>query len=325
METARTTRGSAGRLSAAPQMRHTGEMPSSQVVAALSALGFNLNEGRAYAALLRLGPSTGYEVAQRAGIPRSAVYGALRRLVSGGAARAIAGNPERFAATPADSLVALMKKRFDASAEDLIQAIGQMEVEPAVPDAFSVKGYARVIEEAARLVGGATKLLVASGWPRELAELESELAAAQSRGVYTVLFSHAELPSSLSGVHFSYGLDEASLEDFWKHRLMIVADDRRTLIAATEDASGDTAVLSEASAIAEFAVGQIALDVTLLAQRHQRDVSGVMAKILGDRVGRLDSLLATEPKPVLGTRCGAAPPAGKRRAPARSGPKGKKK
>jgi hypothetical protein len=61
-------------------------------------------------------------------------------------------------------------------------------------------------------------------------------------------------------------------------------------------------VLSEASAIAEFAVGQIALDITLLCQRHRRDVSEVMAAILGDRVGRLDQLLAAGSVPELGVR-----------------------
>ena len=40
-------------------------------------------------------------------------------------------------------------------------------------------------------------------------------------------------------------------------RLVLVADDRRTLIGATERRENDTAVLSETPAIAEFAVGQV--------------------------------------------------------------------
>jgi sugar-specific transcriptional regulator TrmB len=292
-------------------MRDKGSMQSPDVVDALAALGFNLNEGRAYSALLRLGPSTGYEVAQRAGIPRSAVYTTLRRLVNGGAARSIPGSPERFVATPVDALVALLKRRFEASSESLVSAIQHMDVEAPVPDAFSVKGYDRVMEEAARLIGGAARLVVASGWPREIGALAGELEAAARRGVEVVLFSHASLPANVSGLVFSYGLAEEALEDFWRHRLVIVVDDRRTLVAATERAPGDTAVLSEAAAIAEFAVGQIALDITLLAQRHRTDVSSVMAAILGDRVGRLDSLLGGA-RPALGERVGPAPGAQRR-------------
>src|SRR5678815_1526689 len=91
--------------------------PSTGVVPSLVALGFSLNESRAYAALLSESPATGYEVGVRAQIPRSAVYGVLRRLVKAGAARSIVGTPERFAPAAAEDLLVLLRKRFDASTE----------------------------------------------------------------------------------------------------------------------------------------------------------------------------------------------------------------
>ena len=72
----------------------------------------------------------------------------------------------------------------------------------------------------------------------------------------------------------------------------MVADDLRSLIGATEKSDADAGVVSETSAIAEIATSQIALDITLLSQRTTRNVEGVMAKMLGARVGRLDSLLS---------------------------------
>lgn len=277
-------------------------MAGPDVVEALTSLGFSLNEGRAYAALLRWGPQTGYEVGQRAQVPRSAVYGALRRLVSVGAARSIAGTPERFVAAPPDALLALLRKRFDAQAETLEGAIAALDVTLEVPDAYSVKGYERVLEEAERLASGAKERLSIAGWPRELAQLRRALADAAARGVAIVVFSHSALPPELAGTRFSYGLEERALEAFWKHRLVVVADDRRTLIGATENAPGDNAVVSETEAIAEIATSQIALDITLLAQRHHWDPRGAMAAMLGDRVGRLDTLLGRGEKPELGTQ-----------------------
>jgi hypothetical protein len=94
---------------------------------------------------------------------------------------------------------------------------------------------------------------------------------------------------------FSYELDQHALESFWKHRLIVVADDARTLIAATEGTDQDDGVVSETPAIAEVATSQVALDITLLAQRQKRDVQHVMARILEDRVGRLDTLLGGKP------------------------------
>jgi len=263
---------------------------SGGVVAALVALGFSLNESRAYHALLQESPATGYEVGVRASIPRSAVYGVLRRLVNVGAARSIAGTPERFAPAPPEEVLTLLRKRFDSSANTLEEALRQIDKTPPAPDAFSVRGYPRVIEEAERLIRSAQHRLVVSGWPRELAHVVPELKRAAKRKVYIVVFSHAAL-SQVPGEIFSYGLEESSLEDFWKHRLVVVADDQRTLIGATEMQATDNAVVSETSAIAEIATSQVALDITLLSQRQKRDVQGVMAKMLGHRVGRLDSLL----------------------------------
>ncbi len=273
-------------------MPATSSSPSAtSLIGALVALGFSLNESRAYAALLQESPATGYEVGVRAQIPRSAVYGVLRRLVTAGAARSIAGSPERFAPAPAEELLALLRKRFDTSASTLEDAIRDLDTAPRPPDAYSVRGYTRILEEAERIVASAQERLVVSGWPREIAVLAPELRKAQKRRVYVVVFSHAQLPK-LPGEVFTYGLEESALESFWKHRLIVVADDTRTLIAATELHDGDTAVVSETAAIAEVAANQVALDVTLLAQRQKRDVQAVMAKVLGDRVGRLDTLLA---------------------------------
>ncbi len=275
-------------------------MGEADLIAALTEHGFSLNESRAYTALLQSGPSTGYEVGQKAQIPRSAVYGALRRLVSAGAARSIAGSPERFVAAPAETLLTLLRDRFDASVRKLDDAVRSLDTEPPVPDAFSVHGYDRVLEEAKQLVVNAEEQVVLSGWARELAALAPSLEEAARKRVAVFVFSHAAIPEGVVGTHFSYGFSERDLEDFWKHRLVIVADDHRTLIGATEGDDNDNAVISETAAIAEIATSQIALDLTLLAQRTQNNTDALMAQILGDRVGRLDELLAKDPTPVFG-------------------------
>lgn len=266
-------------------------MAEPNVVPALVAMGFSLNESRAYAALLQDSPATGYEVGVRAQIPRSAVYGVLRRLVKAGAARSIAGTPERFAPAAAEDLLVLLRKRFDVSTEQLEQAIRSIDTSPPAPDAFSVRGYERILEEAERLIRSAQQRLVLSGWPREIEQLSNELKRAAKRKIYIVAFSHAELPA-MPGEVFSYGLDEKDLEEFWKHRLVVVADDKRSLVGATEMGNLDTAVISETTAIAEIVTSQVALDITLLTQRTGRDIENVMAKMLGSRVGRLDTLLS---------------------------------
>jgi HTH-type transcriptional regulator, sugar sensing transcriptional regulator len=272
--------------------------PLSPLIAPLEALGFTLNEARAYATLLERGAQTGYEVGQHAGIPRSAVYGVLRRLVTRGAARSLpaqGSTPERFVAIPVESLTSLLKLRFATTTASLEEAAKQVEPAAEAPDAFTVRGYDRVLEEAMRLAEHATHKLVLSGWPRELLKLATPLREAHARGVSITVFSHAAIPTDVAdnARSFSYGLSEQDLEGFWRHRLVLVADDTTCLIGATEQGTEDNAVVSATKAIAELATSQIALDITLLANRQGIDVEDVMAKLLADRVGSLDVLITS--------------------------------
>jgi len=269
-------------------------MTADALVGALEALGFTLNEARAYAALLTRGPSTGYEIGQAASVPRSAVYGVLRRLVDQGAARSIPardGAPERFVGVPVDALVSLLRKRFDTQTKGLEELARDLGTPKDAPEAFTVRGYDRILEEADRLVGSVKRKLLVSGWPREIAHLGPAIEKAHKRKAMVVIFSHAALPPEIPGEIFSYELVESDLESFWKHRLCLVVDDTRTLVGAVEQSADDAAVLTETAAIAELATSQIALDITLLTQRRKQDVSTFMGKMLGDRVGRLDALM----------------------------------
>jgi len=274
-------------------------MPEPELVTALQRFGYTLNESRAYAALLKGEPATGYEVGRRANMPRSAVYAALRRLVDDGAARVLTsgkGEPERFAATPPRAFLGLLRKRFETSSRAVEEAARKLDVASEEPDAYSVRGYDGALHEAQRLIAQTKTRLVVSGWPRELAVLKNDLVRAGRRSVDIVIFSHARPPAGIPGEIFTYGLDESGLEGFWKHRLVLVSDERFTLVGATEQGPGDGAVVTTTKAIAELATSQVTLDVTLLAQRTGQNVEQTMARILGHRVGRLDELLKADGK-----------------------------
>src|SRR6266853_1753836 len=77
----------------------------------LTPFGFTSTESQAYAALLRLGPSTGYSVAHATRIARANAYGALEGLVSRTAALRLAGRPARYRATDPAALIAPLAAR----------------------------------------------------------------------------------------------------------------------------------------------------------------------------------------------------------------------
>ena len=51
-----------------------------RLIRALNQFGFTTSDAKAYMALLKSHPATGYELTASSGIPRSAIYNVLRRL-----------------------------------------------------------------------------------------------------------------------------------------------------------------------------------------------------------------------------------------------------
>jgi len=105
----------------------------------LTPFGFTATESEAYAALLRLGPSTGYAVAHATRVARANTYGALEGLVRRTAALRLPGSPARFRATdPAALIVQLAAQQgeaLDRLSRSLRDAAG-----PAEPETRSVTG-----------------------------------------------------------------------------------------------------------------------------------------------------------------------------------------
>ena len=105
----------------------------------LTPFGFTPTESHAYAALLRLGPSTGYAIAHATRVARANTYGALEGLVGRTAALRLAGRPARYRATDPAALIAQLAAQqgeaLDRLSRSLRDAAG-----PSEPETRSVLG-----------------------------------------------------------------------------------------------------------------------------------------------------------------------------------------
>lgn len=266
-------------------------MTRDDILDSLTALGFSTNEARAYRGLLVESPATGYEIAQRANIPRSAIYAVLKRLEEGGLVARVEESPARYAPLPPSDLMGVLRRRFDGSLRGLDDAIRRLRPPPPPVDLWNVSGYEEVLDRADGLIRGAEKFLFLSLWRREADRLKSALEAAARRKLKLITFSFCAL-DTMPGRVFSYGLDERDLEAFWKHKLILVVDHARTLMGGAEPDDKSEAVVTGHPAITEVALNNIALDITLLSQRKKVDATESMIEMLGDRLGSLDPLVA---------------------------------
>src|SRR5256886_16842960 len=105
----------------------------------LTPFGFTATESLAYAALLRLGPSTGYAVAHAARVARANTYGALEGLVGRTAALRLPGRPARYRATDPAALIAQLAAQQGEALDRLSRCLRDA-AGPSEPETRTVTG-----------------------------------------------------------------------------------------------------------------------------------------------------------------------------------------
>jgi len=105
----------------------------------LTPFGFTATESQAYAALLRLGPSTGYAVAHAVRVARANTYGALEGLVGRTAALRLPGRPARYRATDPAALIAQLAAQQGEALDRLSRCLRDA-AGPSEPETRSVTG-----------------------------------------------------------------------------------------------------------------------------------------------------------------------------------------
>ncbi len=153
----------------------------------LRQLGWGDYEARAYLALLRHHPATGYRVGKESGVPTAKVYEALARLVERGAAHllpAAEGEAAQYAPVPPEEVMAGLRARHARMLDELTHELVALALPAAdTPDSERVRGRAPVLGRANALLTNARKsaaLALPQGWE---SSLRAGLEAARSRRV----------------------------------------------------------------------------------------------------------------------------------------------
>lgn len=249
-----------------------------RAIAAMKALGFTATDAKAYVALLKGSPATGYELAARSGVPRSAIYNVLRRLGGLGLVNAVQEKPAKYLPLSPDHLTELVESRFARSLDELRSALdGLAETTPEAVT-WTIQGYSGLLEQAQGLIASSSTSVHLSLWHREAERLAGPLQKAEARGVEVVLFSFNSL-QGLPGRVFAYGIPEPDLERYWGHKIILVSDHRRALVGSAEESEDNRAVVTEEKVLVEMAISNLVLDITLHGQRTGKDTAAVVSRL----------------------------------------------
>ncbi len=255
-------------------------------VSTLRQLGFAEYEARAYTALLRRSPLTGYELARLSGVPRADIYAVLQRLEERGAVvRVDAEGGVRYAPIPPEELISRLQRRYHGLLEDARQALADLSAPAGYEYVWNIRGYPALVDHARSLAASAREELLVGLYPPEAQALGPELGRVEGRGVGVTTVCLAGCPQECGacrGRVYRYRLvPEGSA------RWLIVIPDQ------TEVLAGEIADDQEAMAVRTRQ--RLLVD---LAGWYLRN-SIALAAVLADLDARLEGLLKPETRAVF--------------------------
>jgi len=250
----------------------------------LIALGLTRNESLGYLCLLQAEEAlglTGYEVAARSGIPRSAVYGVLRKLHESGAIFPTGDKPARYAPVPPKDLLASMRRGTNARLDALEAKLDALPSRSHPEPVWIVSQYDEVLARLAEMIRGAERSVYLSVWQRELDALRPALADVGNRSLHRVLHSIDRITVAPSG--FSCWVDTVEGGDprgTWSHKVVAIVDGREALMGGTEPGADNQAVWTRNPSLVDLATNHIVLDITLIARRAGTDPTDAVAPMM---------------------------------------------
>ncbi|MDE3074323.1 MAG: hypothetical protein KGJ86_02750 [Chloroflexota bacterium] len=169
------------------------------IVEQLARLGLTQPEARAYLAVLRKSPATGYEAAKQSGLSRGQIYETLQRLEALGAVQTTLDR--KYVAIP----FTVFSRNKLASVRGAIETVEELLPQLASSRgeaAHIVYGYSNLLLRAIDIVGNAGANIFLACFPSELEELSHELVQAKKRGVDVTVLCYGDMEvDGLNVVH----------------------------------------------------------------------------------------------------------------------------
>lgn len=254
-----------------------------QATAQLTELGLTRNESLAWLCLLEAEEPlglTGYEVAARSGIPRSAVYGVLRKLAEAGAAFSTGDKPARYAPVPPREFISQVRRQTETRLDALSTTLQQLPSRTRPEPIWIVSAYSDVLDRLDEMIRGASTSVALSVWRRELELLRPALESLDP-SVHRLLHSMNPLPDPPAGV--SCWVDSPPSDDHkveWSHKVICIVDGAEALMGGAEPDVDNQAVVTRNPALVDIATNHIILDVTLISRRTERPCAEAVGPLM---------------------------------------------
>jgi Cd2+/Zn2+-exporting ATPase len=252
---------------------NTDRRPSSDPVDGLIKIGFSEYEAKAYVALLRGSPVTGYQLSKLSGVPRSMIYEVLGKLTARGAAMTLREEgATKYAPIAADEMLDHLSREYQALLVSLRSDLANLASASDLEYVWNIEGDENIVAKAREMIGQAQRRISVALLPRTAAALEPDLLGASRRGVRVVVYTTADLDLAGARVVVTH-VSEETLSQARGLGLILVIDGEELLIGEW---------LSAAQARASWTTSPLLVFVTEHHLRTDLYLPQIM-HLLGDR------------------------------------------
>lgn len=234
----------------------------------MKAFGFTDAESKAYLSLLQNGPSTGYEVSKKSGVPKSKVYTVLYSLVQKGAVLLNEGESSNtYMAENPDDLLTLLRSNINRQLKEL--ELGFTPYRDVVDNSllWSLSDYYAVLEKAKSLIKNAKESLLIQIWMDTMdEELEALIFQKQKEGLKTlvILYDETQKYKTKLNKFYKHGFEEDKLVEFGKKWINLIVDKETMLYSTTQNMEDIHAIFTQNSSMVFFAYEYIMHDAYCL-------------------------------------------------------------
>jgi Cd2+/Zn2+-exporting ATPase len=193
-------------------------------------IGFSEYEAKAYIALLRKNPVTGYELSKLSGVPRSMIYEAVAKLAARGAVLTQrTGNATKYAPVPAQEFFDQIQREQQQLITSLRDDLTALASAPDLDYVWNLEGHDNIMNKAMEMIGQAQTRIFVAVLPVTFPTLQSALQEAVRRDVNVVIYTTNELDFSGGRVVVA-PLSEEALTQTGGLGLILVVDGQEVLI-----------------------------------------------------------------------------------------------
>jgi HTH-type transcriptional regulator, sugar sensing transcriptional regulator len=194
-------------------------------------LGFTDYEAKAYLALLREAPSTGYAVARSSGVPRAKIYEVLEGLVERGDALISRGEPTMYSPKPPAELVATRRQLLESRLADAAGALEGYAASKEPDDLiWDIRGDEEIFFRLREVIGRARSHILLQIWGSDSGKIRDSLARAAERGVAIDVVAYGDPALAFAEVRM-HEPGALEIENEYGGRWAILSRDGREIVA----------------------------------------------------------------------------------------------